>query len=218
MDSHKLALLLRSALFRQCLTIVLETKHQWRLVEACAAHADFIDQIRKCDVAIIDLDLPNVSAIELIHEILAEIEEIKVVVFVPANTQEIVAEAVAAGAHACVQEESSLDELVTAIERVLNGEAYCSRNIMRSLFGQFANLTHRTPLREDLGEALLTAREQEILSLVSNHLSNKQIAKRLCVSVYTVKNHVHNILEKLNVDSRFRAVEYARSRHWFSYR
>ena len=57
----------------------------------------------------------------------------------------------------------------------------------------------------------LTAREQEVLQLLSKRMSNKEIAKELCVSLFTVKNHVHNILDKLEVDSRGEAVDVARS-------
>jgi len=62
----------------------------------------------------------------------------------------------------------------------------------------------------------LTAREHEVIELLAKRNSNKQIARELCLSLYTVKNHVHNILEKLNVESRLEAVDVARQENWLS--
>jgi DNA-binding NarL/FixJ family response regulator len=62
--------------------------------------------------------------------------------------------------------------------------------------------------------ATLTRREIEVVRLIGEHLSNKQIAKQLSVSLYTVKNHVHNIVDKLKVSGRYEAVDYARKRRW----
>ena len=68
-------------------------------------------------------------------------------------------------------------------------------------------------LRIRNGAATLTPRELEIVRLISEHLSNKQIARRLSVSLYTIKNHVHNIVDKLQVTGRYEAVDHARKQH-----
>ena len=65
-----------------------------------------------------------------------------------------------------------------------------------------------------LGGLVVPLKELEVVGLISDGLSNKQIARRLCLSLYTVKNHVHNVVEKLQVENRFKAVEYARRRGW----
>jgi DNA-binding NarL/FixJ family response regulator len=86
--------------------------------------------------------------------------------------------------------------------------------MIHSLYVRFGKLASESSWRKDMTATDLTAREIEILNLISSHLANKQIAKRLRVSTYTVKNHVHNILEKLRVHSRAEAVDYARQRQW----
>jgi DNA-binding NarL/FixJ family response regulator len=134
----------------------------------------------------------------------------------PWATPEHFIQGVAAGVHACLLEESSLSELLKAVDAVAGGRTYCSDEIITSLFEQVARLAKGSPSGDRADSSGLTRREREILHFMATGLSNKEIAKRLCVSVYTVKNHVHNILEKLQVDNRFAAVEYARDRSWLS--
>ena len=86
------------------------------------------------------------------------------------------------------------------------------------MFSRLADLA-RARRREERLEALnLTPRELEILRLIADGLSNKEIAARLYLSFHTVKNHVHNILEKLKVQHRSQAVEYAARRRWLEVR
>jgi DNA-binding NarL/FixJ family response regulator len=141
---------------------------------------------------------------------------------VPGVSLDDLIQGVAAGVRACLLEDSSLSELLKAIDTIAQGGTYCSDEIMLSLFEQLARLAKGNPAGDhaDMGDRAdtsgLTRREDEILHFMSTGLSNKEIARKLSVSVYTVKNHVHNILEKLEVDNRFAAVEYARERSWLS--
>jgi len=117
------------------------------------------------------------------------------------------------GAHGCLLEESSLDELWRAIDSLLQGDTFCSARILESMFGELARLPSDMRRRQ-VTSSELTSRELEILALVAEGLGNKQIARQLSLSVFTVKNHVHNILEKLQAESRHKAVDYARERRW----
>ena len=117
-------------------------------------------------------------------------------------------------AHGCVLEESSLQDLREAIERVAVGETFCSHGLVHSVFHRLAQAARDNYRRDQDDAASLTPRELEIVPLISEHLSNKQIAKRLSVSLFTVKNHVHNIVEKLKVSGRYEAVDFARKQHW----
>jgi DNA-binding NarL/FixJ family response regulator len=166
------------------------------------------------DVILIDANLPHKFAVDLIQQIRQRLQKTKILALVCAASQDKVVECVVAGAHGCVMEESSVEELQTAVERVKQGESFCSAEMIQSLFNEFAKLARDANLRKQVAATDLTSRELEILRLISEHHDNKQIAKKLSVSLYTVKNHVHNILEKLQVQSRFQAVEYARQRRW----
>ena len=84
----------------------------------------------------------------------------------------------------------------------------------QALFSRLSELA-RTPKQRELTDSMpLTARELETLYFVAAGWSNNQIADHLCLSIYTVKNHVHNILKKLQVQSRLEAAEYANRRRW----
>ena len=84
------------------------------------------------------------------------------------------------------------------------------------MFGWLAESAAEAYRRDRSRPSELTPREVEVLRLIEEHLSNKQIARRLSLSLYTVKNHVHNIVEKLKVCDRHEAVEYAGRRHWLT--
>lgn len=104
-----------------------------------------------------------------------------------------------AGIAAWVTCEASVDDLVATIEGVQRGELVCSARSAASMFRRLASMTAAS---RPIGDSPLTGREQEIVELLERGLSNKQIARHLTIEVATVKNHVHNILGKLNVARR----------------
>jgi two-component system, NarL family, nitrate/nitrite response regulator NarL len=118
---------------------------------------------------------------------------------VPESLDELLAYA-EAGVSSYVTCEQSPDELVAAIESATRGEALCSPRVAAALLERLASLaSEREPAEVTIP---LTAREQEIIGLIDLGLSNKQIARELCIELATVKNHVHHILAKLNVTRR----------------
>ena len=125
----------------------------------------------------------------------------------------------AAGVQACVLERSSLLELRAAIESVVAGDTFCSTEFGKLMFSEVAKLGRAFTWQQPPGAASsnrLTTREQEVLELIAERKCNKEIAKALSVSLYTVKNHVHNILEKLQVEDRVAAVAAARQENLLS--
>jgi DNA-binding NarL/FixJ family response regulator len=130
------------------------------------------------------------------------------------DAEDRLVECLAAGADGCVLEESSLQELQTAIRKVVGGERFYAPEIMSSVCHRLVQAARGASWHERTKSVDLTPRELEVVNLIAEGLSNKQIARRLSLSLYTVKNHVHNIVEKLQVENRFKAVEYARRRGW----
>jgi two-component system nitrate/nitrite response regulator NarL len=126
------------------------------------------------------------------------------------SSNEDLVECFTAGAHGCVQEDASVQDLRAAIEKVAAGGIFCSHGLIHTMFHRVAQQARGAGHRAGSGEASLTRRELEIVRLIGDHLSNKQIARKLSVSLYTVKNHVHNVVEKLQVSGRYEAVDYAR--------
>ena len=211
-----LGIIHRNRLIRECLASVLSAEERFRVVDIGRGGSEYlrIVQEERPDVVLIDLGLPEQLPVELTQQVREHAESTKVILLVPGSGQENLAECIAAGAHGCVLEETSLDGLQDAIERVVRGEMFCSPEIVHSMFQKLAQTARVSDWRERIKSVNLTPRELEIVHLIDDGLSNKQIARKLSLSLYTVKNHVHNIIEKLQVEDRQQAVQYARQHKW----
>jgi len=132
----------------------------------------------------------------------------------PQQEEEIVAYLEAGAADYRISQDESIDSLCDAIHRVLRGEVSHSPERARALFSRLQELARRKANLEDIDTSFLTRRELQILRLVDEGKSNKQIAAELYLSLHTVKNHVHRILEKLNVKNRREAAHLADTQGW----
>jgi DNA-binding NarL/FixJ family response regulator len=162
------------------------------------------------DARIVLLDVADSDSVQTVRRLRDTLPAVRVVaITAPARDADLISLA-EAGVVAYVTREESLHDLTTAIERAACGEARCSPQITALLLGRLRGLAgerahgHGRPAR-------LTPREREILDLVAEGYSNKQVALALCIEVATVKNHVHNILEKLDVSRRAEAVQLLRN-------
>lgn len=205
-----LAVVHRNRLLRDCLVSVLSEMQRFRIFPL-EPGADFSACLNDGPgLLLIDLNLPGNVAFATIQQVRAQWAQTRIIAVVTADLEERLLEYCDLGIDGFFLEESSIEELKTAIDLVNQGESFCSPRVVRSMFSQMARIVRETNWRSRADTAALTPREQEILDLVAEQLSNKQIAKRLCLSLYTVKNHIHNILEKLQVDTRAAAVSHAR--------
>jgi DNA-binding NarL/FixJ family response regulator len=125
---------------------------------------------------------------------------VKVVAFSVAETEDEICECAEAGIAGYVARDGSKEDLIAAVEYAVRGEVICSPRAAACLFRRLA--AHVRTTRQRPREAALTSREQDIIALIDKGLSNKEIARQLKISLPTVKNHVHNILEKLQVRRR----------------
>ena len=150
------------------------------------------------DVALLDFAMRD--ARELPRAIAAAGMQVKVVSFSVADTEDEVCECAEAGIAGYVARDGSKEDLIAAVESAVRGEVLCSPRLAASLFHRLAAHVQTTKQRPP--EAALTSRERDIIALIDRGLSNKEIARRLNISLPTVKNHVHNILEKLQVGRR----------------
>jgi two-component system, NarL family, nitrate/nitrite response regulator NarL len=150
------------------------------------------------DVALLDFAMPD--ALALPHAIAAARMRVKVVAFSVADTEDQICECAEAGIAGYVARNGSKEDLIAAVENAIRGEVLCSPRMAASLFRRLA--AHVQTTRQRPPEAALTSREQDIIALIDRGLSNKEIARQLKISLPTVKNHVHNILEKLQVRRR----------------
>jgi two-component system, NarL family, nitrate/nitrite response regulator NarL len=158
------------------------------------------------DVALLDLAYEGGPA--TVRGVRAADPDARVVVLGIDEDEEHVLPLVEAGAAGYVTREATLADLFAAVGSAVRNEALCSPRMVASLARRLAGLAEQRALRPT--PAALTARESEILALVDQGLSNKEIATRLCIELPTVKNHVHHILEKLHVRRRGEAAARAR--------
>lgn len=143
------------------------------------------------------------ECVSLVREIVRRSTETRVVMLGVGDTDSEVAQAAETGAVGLVTKDASLAELVTVIQGVSRGEFACSPRTAGRLLRRLASLAGHSSTAEPVER--LTGREAQILRLIQEGLSNKEIATRLGIAVATVKNHVHRLLGKLRVHRRLEA-------------
>jgi len=159
------------------------------------------------DVVLMDVRMPGMTGIEAARLINEQQPDVRIVMLTASVEDDDFFAAIRAGIHGYLLKEASTDEVADAIRAAARGNALVSPAMTPRLLAEFNTLTTRVSDGE--GERRLTRRETEILELVAQGLSNKQIAAELVISHNTVKNHVRNILEKLRLRSRAEAAAFA---------
>ena len=196
------------AVIRSGLRLVLEREPGFRVV---AEAADGKDAIRLAaehtpDVAVLDVAMPNLNGIEAARQITAA-ERTSVIMLSMHSDEGYVLRALNVGARGYLLKESPEEDLIAAVKAVHAGKAYFSPAISRVLVDGYVRQMRKRGL-EDSYE-LLTAREREILQLLAEGKSNKDVAGRLGLSTYTVETHRGNLMEKLNLHSMPELILYA---------
>jgi DNA-binding NarL/FixJ family response regulator len=159
------------------------------------------------DIVLLDVAIPENAW--LVRGLVAAVPGTRVVALAVPEAEQDVLMWAEAGVAGYVTREASVEDVVAAVQAVARGEVLCSPRMVATLFQRIATLAlERSPQSI---ESRLTSRELEILDLIDQGLSNKEIARRLTIEVSTVKNHVHNILDKLNVSRRAEAAARVRA-------
>jgi two-component system, NarL family, nitrate/nitrite response regulator NarL len=175
--------------------------HQGCTVAATASGPEeALAAVRDHDPDVVLLALGDATGSALVQEIVEERPGSRVVALGVAEEEDDVLALAEAGVAGYVTTDGSADDVLAVVESVARGETLCSPRIAATLLRRVASLTHERRTRPD--DERLTARERQVLALIEQGLSNKEIARGLCIEVATVKNHVHNILEKLQVNRR----------------
>ena len=199
------------ALFRRGLQMVLEQEPDIEVVgeasdgsEAVQTAADTLP-----DIVLMDVRMPKRSGIEACTAIHETVPSAKIIMLTISDEEADLYDAIKAGAMGYLLKEISIEEVAAAIRAVHGGQSLISPSMASKLLNEFASMIKRTDDRQQLPTPRLTDREMEVLKLVAKGLNNRDIAKQLFISENTVKNHIRNILEKLQLHSRMEAVVYA---------
>lgn len=158
------------------------------------------------DVVLLDVKMPRLSGPEACRAIKAAVPATKILMLTSSDEEGDLVEAVKSGAAGYLLKDAELDEVVSALRVVAAGQSLISPSMAFKLLEEFKQISRPAP---ETPAPRLTSREMEVLRLVAQGLRNTQIGQRLFISENTVKNHVSNILEKLQLHSRTEAVMYA---------
>ena len=212
----KLILLDHHQLFRDCLALALAEQGRFEIVGKVSSSPEALDRLAQTGVDLLLVALGSTAngVRDLIARVAERYPQGRVVLLGHNETEEEVLTCLEAGASGYLVRKQSLSEFCSALEAVAQGDTVCTPGMAHSLFARLARLGGERRRRDRLDYLTLTARELEILHLVGDGLNNQEIAGHLFLSVHTVKNHGHKILETLGVHSRWDAVRYAVERGW----
>jgi len=164
-------------------------------------------------IILLDIGLRNQNSLHLVKNIKKTYPDIHIVAMDLISTQDDIYEFVKTGISGFILKDATVREFVKTIRSVAKGEKVLPPPLTDSLFSQIVNKTINGPEDSSSPELLdairLTRRELQVMRFISEGMTNKEIAKKLHISTYTVKSHVHNVLEKLALHSRVQIAKYA---------
>ncbi|HZJ21667.1 MAG TPA: response regulator transcription factor [Anaerolineales bacterium] len=212
--SHLINLLLvnETLLMGNVIAAALEGEPDINIVGCVISIDEALNIVREkeVDVALVSTRLPDLGALKLTNAITELKPSTKVLALGLTEEKQNVLRYVEAGAAGYVLKDDSLEDLIETVRAAQDGKVFVSPQIAAAIMERLAGLARIfSDVENNITNATdLTARELEVLKLISEGQTNQQIAESLVIEVGTVKNHVHNILDKLNVSSRREAAAY----------
>ena len=196
-------------LFRRGLTMLLGQDADIEVVGEAADGVTGTDLAQSLapDVVLLDVRMPRRSGVDACRAIKEAVPSAKIIMLTVSDEEGDLYESVKNGAAGYLLKDSSIEEVAQAVRVVNEGQSLISPSMAIKLIDEFKQMSK--PDKEQTTALKLTERELEVLRLVARGLNNREVAKELFISENTVKNHVRNILEKLQLHSRMEAVMYA---------
>lgn len=198
-------------LFRRAVATLIAGQEDLAVVGEASNGLDAVEQARELspDLIVMDVEMPVMNGLEAAALILKDLPRTKIVVLTVSHAAEHLAEAIRAGVHGYLVKDMQPEQLFEMLRAVIRNETAVSPVLTAGLVEELRKSVPRNgrnggPPRT----APLTPREIEILRLVAEGLSNREIGRRLVITEGTVKNHVHSALEKLNLENRIQAAAY----------
>lgn len=210
MKTTKVMIVIESRFMGDIFAEILEDEVAISVTGCAATFSQALNIVRdhETDVALVSIHLPN--ALELIQTIKEITPAIKVLVLGLSDDKNQVLRCIEAGAAGYILQDSSVQDLIESVHMAQRKEARISTNVAAALLERVSKMSKFFGRIDErlFEENPLTGRETEVLNFVCQGFSNREIASQMILEVGTVKNHVHNILKKLNVTSREEAARY----------
>jgi DNA-binding NarL/FixJ family response regulator len=200
-------------LLREALARILKKRSDLEVAGSVPYSPEVLEQVAEsgCDVLLMDSVTNSLADMDFLRDALARIPGVKVLLVGMERDETLFLRAVRAGAAGYVLTDASSADVVAAVRAVAQDEAVCPPSLCRVLFRHVARQRDEMPnirVRIQLG---LTRREQQLVPLIAQGLTNKEIAGHLNISEQTVKNHIHRMLQKVGASDRLSVVEVCRS-------
>jgi two-component system NarL family response regulator len=208
-DTITVAIIDDNRLVRETLTAMLNKLTDVRVVSSDVADAAFLAKT-KPHVLLLDVGLRDQDSLRVAATLKQDHPEAKIIVMDLLPVNEEIMEFVNAGVSGFLLKDATFDEFVGTIRSVAAGQKVLPPRMAESLFSQIAGGTDRPERARVLEDVRMTRREREVIELLGEGLSNKEIAQRLNIATHTVKSHVRNVMEKLALHTRLQVALYSR--------
>ena len=204
----RVALLDDHTLFRDGLRRLLDTEPDIDLVAEAKSGSELVPLLERetPDLLLLDLNLQNESGLDLLPRLMEQFPDLKVLVLTASIDQEDRINSIKLGARGVVLKYAASENLIKSIRKVAEGEMWVDQETTKKLFEELAD---RKGAKAESPLDLLTEREREVTALVGEGLRNKEIADRLFISERTVKTHISNIFQKLDLSDRLELALFA---------
>jgi len=197
-------------LLREALTRILGKRSDIQVAAAAAYSPQALQQIAESGCEILLLDSISMSSLQFIREVIRSLSNIRVILIGMEDDEAAFQRAVQAGVTGYVLKDASAMDVAAAVRAVAQDEAVCPPRLCRALFRHVHQESTALPnvrVKVHLG---LTRRQQQLIPLIAEGLTNKEIASQLQLSEQTVKNHIHRMIRRVGVDDRLAVVEMVR--------
>jgi two-component system NarL family response regulator len=207
-----IALIEDNRLVREGITALLNSRADLAVV--CGESSDDLSALIRTDpqVVLLDIGLQKGDSLRIAAQVRQELPSAKVIVMDLLPAHEDIVEFVNAGVSGFIMKDATLDDLVDTVRAVASGVSVLPPRMINTLFSQIANDAIVRGRPEVMDSVRMTPREREVINLIAEGLSNKEIATRLHVATHTVKSHVRNVMEKLTLHTRLQIAAYAHAR------
>ncbi|MBN1447687.1 MAG: response regulator transcription factor [Bacteroidetes bacterium] len=213
MDEIRILLIEDNILLSEGITAML-VKHGGFEVVARSEDGDAVRQLKSLDtppdIVLLDLGLEKANSLSLMALLKDEIPAARIIAMDILPEHVDIVEFVRAGGHGFILKNASPEDWIDTIKAVAGGETVLPPTMTNSLFTQIITDVVSSGRSFPESGTLLTQRERQIVHLIADGMSNKEIAAQLHIATYTVKSHVHNILEKMTLSSRLQIAAYVR--------
>ena len=199
-------------LLREGIKAMIKEQYDMKVVATLGTSENILEKINslKPNVALLDLGLRNQNSLQVVKSVKKKFSGTKIIVMDLVPVQEEILEFVQAGVSGFILKDATVGDFLRTIRSIAKGKKVLPPRLTGSLFSQIVEYAVSGPKRSSLIKSVrMTKREKQVIELIADGLTNKEIAQKLHLSTYTIKSHVHNILEKLALHTRVQIAKYA---------